>query len=76
MDGSRNEAVLIHCVHGSGRTGLFSAIYRMEYQGWPRWRAIAEEMMLGGVRSFAPGSAKARFLWGYTPRRFGPAGGP
>lgn len=69
MDATRNEPVLIHCTHGVGRTGVFSAIYRMEYQGWPRWRAIAEAMIVAGFDSFGPGSAKTRFLRRYVPRR-------
>jgi len=69
MDARRNEPVLIHCTHGVGRTGVFSAIYRMEYQGWPRWRAIAEAMVYAGFDSFGPDSPKTKFLSSYTPRR-------
>jgi protein tyrosine/serine phosphatase len=69
MDARRNEPVLIHCTHGVGRTGVFSAVYRMEYQGWPRWRAIAEAMLVAGFDSFGPDSPKRNFLSGYTPRR-------
>jgi len=72
MDAQRNESVLIHCHHGVGRAGVFSAIYRMEYQGWPRWRAIAEEMIYSGFGSFGPGNDKAAFLNAYTPRQAGP----
>jgi protein tyrosine phosphatase (PTP) superfamily phosphohydrolase (DUF442 family) len=71
MDGSRGEPVLIHCTHGVGRTGVFSAIYRMEYQGWPRWRAIAEAMLLSGFGSFGPGNSKAAYLSTYRPRGSG-----
>ena len=69
MDGKRGEPVLIHCTHGVGRAGVFSAIYRMEYQGWPHWRAIAEAIALSGFDSFGPGSAKEKYLSAYTPRR-------
>jgi protein tyrosine/serine phosphatase len=69
MDEKRHEPVLIHCTHGVGRTGVFSAIYRMEYQGWPRWRAIAEAIVFAGFGSFGPGNAKTEFLSTYTPRR-------
>jgi len=34
--------VLIHCRAGLHRTGVMTAIYRMEYQGWSREQAIAE----------------------------------
>lgn len=69
MDDDRNRPVLMHCRHGVGRTGVFAAIYRMEYQGWPRWRAIAEAMMFAGLDSFGPGNPKTRFLRSYVPRR-------
>jgi len=71
MDGKRGEPVLVHCTHGVGRTGVFTAIYRMEYQGWPRWRAIAEAMLFAGFGSFGPGNAKAAYLSTYTPRQPG-----
>jgi len=45
----RNEEgpVLVHCQHGSDRTGMICALYRMVYQGWDRAKAI-EEMRKGG----------------------------
>ena len=33
MDAKRHEAVLVHCAQGVGRSGVFSAIYRMEVPG-------------------------------------------
>ncbi len=39
--------ILIHCWHGSDRTGLVSAMYRIVYQGWPKEDAI-DELMHGG----------------------------
>ena len=39
--------VLIHCWHGSDRTGLVSAMYRILYQNWSKDEAI-EELMKGG----------------------------
>jgi len=68
MDETPNEAVLIHCTHGVGRTGVFSAIYRMEFQGWSRRRALLEAMLYSGFGSFGPGNAKAEFLANYVPR--------
>ena len=68
MDERRTEPVLIHCVHGVGRTGVFSAIYRMEYQGWSHGAAIFEAMLISGFGSFGPGSPKAAFLSAYVPR--------
>lgn len=39
--------VLIHCWHGSDRTGTVSAIYRMVMQGWSAEAAI-DELVNGG----------------------------
>lgn len=39
--------VLIHCWHGSDRTGTVSAIYRMVMQGWSAEAAI-DELINGG----------------------------
>lgn len=68
MDDDRNSPVLVHCVHGVGRTGVFSAVYRMEYQGWSSRASILEAMALAGFGSFGPRSAKTAFLSGYVPR--------
>jgi len=42
--------VLMHCKHGSDRTGLFSAMYRTVVQGWSKEDAL-EEMREGGFGS-------------------------
>ena len=39
--------VLIHCWHGSDRTGLVSAMYRIVLRGWSKDEAI-DELMHGG----------------------------
>ncbi|WP_129021346.1 fused DSP-PTPase phosphatase/NAD kinase-like protein [Edaphocola flava] len=39
--------VLVHCWHGSDRTGTVVAMYRILYQGWDKEKAISE-MMYGG----------------------------
>jgi len=69
MDNLENRPVLIHCAHGIGRTGLFSAIYRIEYQGWSNSRALLEAMLLAGFGSFLPNSKKAKFISAYVPSR-------
>jgi len=38
---------LIHCQHGSDRTGVMCAMYRILYQGWTKEEAI-DEMVNGG----------------------------
>jgi len=39
--------ILIHCWHGSDRTGLVSAMYRIIFQGWSKADAI-DELVNGG----------------------------
>ncbi|MEJ2691514.1 MAG: tyrosine-protein phosphatase [Candidatus Thiodiazotropha sp.] len=41
------KPILIHCWHGSDRTGVVSAMYRLVFQDWPRERAI-DEFINGG----------------------------
>ncbi|MCI7070948.1 MAG: dual specificity protein phosphatase family protein [Bacteroides pyogenes] len=43
----RKRPVLIHCHHGSDRTGAVCALYRIVFQGFSKERAI-EEMVRGG----------------------------
>lgn len=41
------KPILVHCWHGSDRTGAIVAMYRMVFQDWPRERAI-DEFLNGG----------------------------
>jgi len=41
------QPVLVHCQHGSDRTGTMVAIYRIAYEGWTKAQAI-DEMINGG----------------------------
>jgi protein tyrosine phosphatase (PTP) superfamily phosphohydrolase (DUF442 family) len=65
--------VLIHCEHGTGRSVLFSALYRIELLGWERERArlatrSALRWLLPGA-SFAVGVPKGDYLLAYALRR-------
>jgi protein tyrosine/serine phosphatase len=42
-----NQPVFVHCQHGSDRTGLMCAMYRILVQDWTKDEAIME-MVLGG----------------------------
>jgi tyrosine-protein phosphatase SIW14 len=42
MDDENSYPVLIHCKAGLHRTGIMTAIYRMEYEGWSRDDAMRE----------------------------------
>lgn len=39
--------ILIHCWHGSDRTGIIAAMYRIVFQDWPKEKAI-DELVNGG----------------------------
>ncbi|MEO5804266.1 MAG: tyrosine-protein phosphatase [Verrucomicrobiota bacterium] len=42
-----NGPILIHCWHGSDRTGLLCAMYRIVFQNWTK-EAAADELVNGG----------------------------
>jgi protein tyrosine/serine phosphatase len=42
LDDPTNYPVLIHCRAGLHRTGVMTAVYRMEYEGWSPREAIRE----------------------------------
>jgi len=69
MSDENNLPVLIHCVHGVGRTGLHAAVYRIEFQGWSNEQARWEAMLLSGFDSFQEDTPKGRFLMEYAPAR-------
>ena len=41
------KPIIVHCKHGSDRTGIIIAMYRIIYQDWPKEKAIIE-MKEGG----------------------------
>ena len=50
VDNPENQPVLLHCYHGADRTGAFTALYRINRQGWSKDEAIRE--MTGGGYHF------------------------
>lgn len=50
VDDPSNRPVLLHCYHGADRTGAFTALYRINRQGWSEEEAIRE--MTGGDFNF------------------------
>ena len=42
LDDPASYPVLFHCRAGLHRTGVMTAVYRMEYQGWSPHQAVAE----------------------------------
>jgi hypothetical protein len=70
LDDESSYPVLIHCHAGLHRTGVLTAVYRMEYEGWSAGEAYREMKAHG----FGPWVATAandyvtQFVLGYRPR--------
>jgi tyrosine-protein phosphatase SIW14 len=72
-DDPGNYPILIHCMAGLHRTGALTAVYRMEYEGWPVADAVRE------LRANGYGDRKAttandyiyEYLYLYQPRSKG-----
>jgi len=75
LDNKDNYPVLIHCYHGTGRAQIYSALYRIEYEGWKNKDARAKTRVvvqaLGYRSSFSDGRSKGDFLMHYKPRKDG-----
>ena len=71
MDDPASYPVLIHCRAGLHRTGVISAVYRMEYEGWSPQEAL-RELKGHGFGEFASSAANVyihQYVLTYTPRR-------
>jgi tyrosine-protein phosphatase SIW14 len=76
-DDPNNYPILIHCMAGLHRTGALTAVYRMEYEGWPVADAVRE------LRANGYGDRKAttandyiyEYLYLYQPRARGQGSG-
>ncbi len=72
-DDQSNYPILIHCLAGLHRTGILTAVYRMEYEGWSPAEAMRE------LRANGYGDRKAttandyilEYLYQYKPRARG-----
>ena len=69
MDNPDNYPVLIHCYHGVGRAEMYSAIYRIEYEGWENDKARTSTRFLTKFSSFDIGKPKGNYLHTYTKRK-------
>ncbi len=72
MDDKMAYPVLIHCVHGTGRAMIYSALYRIEYEGYSNEDARAKTRFVLYRSSFDKGKGKGDFLINYKPRKEGP----
>lgn len=62
----RNYPILLHCFAGIHRTGTYTAIYRMEVEGWPLDRAM-NEMRACGYTHIEGDKDLLGFLLQYKP---------
>jgi protein tyrosine/serine phosphatase len=69
MDNPANYPVLIHCYHGVGRAEMYSAIYRIEYEGWDNEAARNAVRTLIKFSSFDDGKPKGEYLKAYESRK-------
>ena len=69
MDNPANYPVLIHCYHGVGRAELYSALYRIEYEGWDNDKARTNTRIFSKWSSFDLGKPKGDFLHNYSSRK-------
>ncbi len=68
MDNPDSYPVLLHCYHGTGRTELLAAVYRMEYLDWSVEKAVAATRLIVTGSSFAADKSKGKFLRNYRKR--------
>jgi protein tyrosine/serine phosphatase len=70
MDDPNTYPVLIHCRAGLHRTGVMTAVYRMEYQGWDTRRAFLEVKDNGFGESACTSANEyiAQYVLNYRPR--------
>ncbi len=62
------QPVLIHCMAGKDRTGLVTALYRVEAEHWHPEQALNEMMMYGYDRNEYPELLKTLRIWAATKR--------
>jgi protein-tyrosine phosphatase len=90
MDDETNYPVLLHCKAGLHRTGLMTAVYRMEYEGRSRGEALEElkangfgefkatdanEYVKAYIFDYRPGVRADDYRWPKTPARGAPVCG-
>lgn len=70
MDDPSNYPILLHCKAGLHRTGVLAAVYRMEYDRWPRTAAL-KELKVNGFGETAATAANQyirQYILTYQPR--------
>jgi protein-tyrosine phosphatase len=72
LDDESNYPILIHCYHGTGRAQMYSALYRIEKEGYSNADARSKTRVVvegfGYRSSFSSGREKGDFLINYKKR--------
>lgn len=63
--------VLVHCKDGQGRSVLFAAVYRIEFEDWTPAQAWRKTRLLPWFGGFAEDSQKGRYVLDYQRHRDG-----
>jgi protein tyrosine phosphatase (PTP) superfamily phosphohydrolase (DUF442 family) len=69
LDDEANYPVLIHCKAGLHRTGILTAVCRMEYEGWTPAEAFREAKAQGVGNWTSANDYVAQYILSYRPRR-------
>ena len=72
-DDPNNYPILVHCLAGLHRTGALTAVYRMEYEGWPVADAVRElpASGYGDRKATTANDYIYEYLYLYQPRARG-----
>ena len=62
LDDEATYPVLIHCHHGIGRAGLYSALYRIKYEGLSNEEARKKTGLITAFSSFDNGTPKGEWI--------------
>jgi tyrosine-protein phosphatase SIW14 len=54
VDDQSNWPILVHCSRGKERSGVLSAVFRIEYDRWPNDQALQETYRLGLEKGHMP----------------------
>ncbi|MFD0963868.1 dual specificity protein phosphatase family protein [Pseudofulvibacter geojedonensis] len=70
LDKPESYPVLMHCYHGTGRAMIYSAIYRIEYEGMDKTEARSKTRPFFSLpfSSFAEDKPKGKYLEEYKKR--------
>ena len=69
IDNPDNYPILIHCYHGIGRAQVYSAVYRIEHEGFSNEQARMKAAFPVIFSSFDNGTPKGEFLKSYVARK-------